>query len=321
MSTVFRKNNPRRPVDWRWQLADVALSQDIRIRRSRSDASIQKAIKLRRQINRCQNDNDYMRVLDADPDLYEAWVLFDDGEDRETRWELEARLLTDQPYTEMAKVLALSVKSIEYYEALFFNVRDRLECPSYITQVVLGKSIHAGLNERAYDVLWKMYGYWAGYCVLNSLIYRFNAPAIAENVEGVTAFWDDDGKAMLRQKSAIAVRTMPINWETQTEIVNLYLRMVEIERNAGEGGAGSEAVLANINTLFTQIPWTKHRPGIDFADPSDPIAVVDMTGRTLRASELAIIGTTKRMPKALEYLLETMSFPESTDDKDNKETQ
>jgi hypothetical protein len=321
MSTIFRKNNPRRPVDWRWQLADVIIARGGRVRRSKSDPQLQKAISFRRQLDRCQDDDDYMRVLDSAPELYEAWALFDDGEDRETRWELEARLLSQQPVADIAKAIALEPASVEHYEALFFNVRDRLESPSYISQVVLGKSIHSGLSERAYDVLWKMYGYWAGHHVLNSLVYRFNAPAIPEGADGVNAFWDDDAKDMLRMKSAIAMRTMPINWETQTEILNLYLRMIEIERNAGEGGAGSEAVLANINTLFTQIPWTKHRPGIDVVDQNDPIAVVDATGKTLRAHELSLIATDNQMPKALEYLLETMQFPESNDAEDSKKTQ
>lgn len=321
MSIIFRKTNPRRPVDWRWQLAEYLLNSGGRIRRSRLDSYIKQAISFRRQLNRCQNDDDYMRLLHAAPDLYEAWALFDDGEDKETRWELEARLLTPQTYQEIAKIVALEPEAVQAYEALFFNVRDRVESPSYITHIVLGKSIHAGLNERAYDALWKMYGYWAGPHVLNSLIYRFNVPAAPDAPDGVNAFWDDDTKDMLRMKSAIAMRTMPINWDTQIEILNLYMRMLEIERNAGEGGSGSETVLANINTLFTQIPWTKQRYNLEVADQTDPIAVVDMTGNTLRASELAIIAADKKIPPALEQMLNSMKFPESTDAQNDKETQ
>ena len=145
MSTIFRKNNPRRPVDWRWQLAGLALNNNNgRIRRSVSDAYIQKAIRFRRQIGRCCNDDDYMRVLDSAPDVYEAWNLFDDGDDRETKWDLEARLLTEQAYEAIGDMLGLTAATVEYYEAFFFNVRDRLHSPAYVSHIVLGKSIQAG---------------------------------------------------------------------------------------------------------------------------------------------------------------------------------
>lgn len=318
MSVIFRKNNPKRPVDWRWQLAGELLARQSRIRRSAADPMLQKAISFRRQLERCETDDDYLHLLTVEPHAYEAWALFDDNQDCGTKWELEARLLTQQTYAEIADTLALDTEAVRCYEGMFFNVSDRLRNPSYITQVVLSKSIHAGLTERAYDTLWKMYGYWAGHHVLNAIIYKFNAPAVPTSADGVRAFLDDDAKDSLRLKTILAARTLPVNWETQLEILNIYLRMTEIEKNAGDSRIKSEAMLTNINTLFTQIPWTKPRPGIDEVDQGDPVAVIDMSGNTLKASELAIISANKAVPPALLQLLGTIKFPEVAHAKDGE---
>jgi hypothetical protein len=322
MSTVFRKNNPRRPVDWRWQLADIALNNDGYIRRSRSDKYIQKAIRFRRQANRCLDDNDYMRLLDIAPDLYEVWNLFDDGDDCEIRWEMEARLLTDQTYEQIGEAVNLTPESVELFEAIFFNVRDRVHNPSYITHMVFGKSIQAGLTERAYDTLWKMFGYWGGVHVLNCFLYRFNAPAKPDTPSGMFAFADDDVKLSQRMKALIAARAVPVNWETQLEILNIYMRMLEMERNAGEGSGASETLVMSIGAVLTKIPWTKYRPGVDVVDETNPLSVIDATGHTLRADELAIIGTGQQMPQELNYLFRNMYFPEIEEDaQDNEKTQ
>jgi hypothetical protein len=318
MSTIFRKANPRRPVDWRWQLAGELIERGGRISRSRRDDELKVCRHFRGQLARCQQEVDYLQVMYAEPDMWEAWSLYADSDEKEIRWELEARLLAREPVEDIATKLAISVETAQLFESCFFNVQDRLDSPSYITQIVIGRSIHAGLNERHYDLLWKMYGYWAGSHVLDALIYRFNNPTRPENPEGTTAFWEDDTAETLRMKAAITMRTMPINWQTQEGIMNVYLRMLEMERNAGESGAGTEAVMANISSMLTSIPWHKHRQDIDVVDHSDPIAHVDAGQVSLRATELAIVGATGKVPPALEHMIAGLRFPEDTNDENDR---
>jgi hypothetical protein len=53
-----------------------------------------------------------------------------------TRQQVEARLLTGQSYDEIGSKLPATPKAVEYYEQLFFNVRDRLACKDWISNII-----------------------------------------------------------------------------------------------------------------------------------------------------------------------------------------
>lgn len=60
--------------------------------------------------------------------------------DRQLRDVLEAWLLTVEPFSEIANRFATDPLTIEFYEALFFNVRDRLSNKDWIAKVIRAPS-------------------------------------------------------------------------------------------------------------------------------------------------------------------------------------
>ena len=59
--------------------------------------------------------------------------------DVESRQILEASLLTTKSFAEIADQFATEPRAIEYFEGLFFNVRDRFSNSFWIRQVIRGR--------------------------------------------------------------------------------------------------------------------------------------------------------------------------------------
>lgn len=291
MKRELRAGNPRRPVDWRWQRIAQLAESEARISKTRDDTWVTKGKKFLQALNDCYTDTAHVVLAENSPDMYEAWALFADTHDRDTRWAIEARLLAREDYEVISRKIGYTPAQLEFYHQWFFDVHDRLACPDLITTVVLGKSVQAGLNEREYDCLWKMYGYHGGGDVLDMLINRF---APKNSAEKIIAFFKDDYKASLAMKGDLALRTMPINWQTQVELANLYMRMEEMERNEGRGGGDSEGIIANVKAFFTELPWGKASK----LPPSGNTAIDDLDSGSVavRANELTLLGTGHMSP-------------------------
>jgi hypothetical protein len=321
-SLEFRRSNPKRPVNWRWQRAGILAEGGRPVAKNIDDQHIARARRFRVQLNRATTDAHYMRILGADSDLYEAWYLSKDEDDSETKWEIEARLLARQSPDEIAGKVAVTAGTVEIYEACFFHVMDRLELPGYITHSVMGKSVQLGLSQRSYDLLWKMYGYWGGPLVLESLIYTFSRPSVPEHTDQVQDFWMNDVKDTLARKAAQAIRMVAINWQTGMEILNTYLRLCEMEKQAGDSSGGSEAVGAAVDAMMKGLPWSKplmtSQPNSNDMLAVSPelnqqIAYFDNKGIGLRSNELMLISS-GQIPQGFEHMLETAVFPEVTTD-------
>ena len=300
----FRKDNPSRPVDWRWQRAQQLIKRRQDIDRFVDDEPVREARAFCAAIGRRPNEDQLIRLADNYPDLYQAWRFSEQTEHELSHFEIEARLLASEPSESIALKCATTPGAVDYYESWFFNVRDRLNCPGYITNVVIGPAIHHGLSERDFDLLWKLFGYWGGAHVLDSIIYLGHSSTRPAKPEETAAFWADDIKQQLRMKTAITVRTMPCAFDQQT-IFETYLRCLELEKNAGVGGA-TEIILTNIDAFMKQLPWSA---GEEQKLVSKEIDKFDKLGVGLRSSELLMLGTGQQLPGLLE-MAETLKFPE-----------
>lgn len=308
-SLEFRRSNPRRPVDWRWQRACHLLESGGSLVKHRDDSEIKLAKEFRSAIQSATTENQHLAIMDKWPALYEAWNLYQSEEDHETRYELEARLLARQTGEEISLKLAVTPETTALYESVFFHVTDRLNVPGYVTHTVMGNAIQRGLAQRHYDLLWKMFGYWGGPLVLDHLIYQFNKPVTPDTKEGVENFWSEDVKQHLMLKSSLAARMAPINWQTSLEIVNMYMRLIEIEGNAGAGaGGGGDAAVRALDGMLSQMPWTKaiHRRT---PESNEVISYYDSKGVGLRSEDLLLVGSGGDLNPNRQALLEAAEYP------------
>jgi hypothetical protein len=164
--------NPFRPVDWRWLRAAALVESRRRPRPPHDDDWVVAAMRFRRWLR--QPD---VAARPSPPGLPEAHALYA-APPSFRRWELEAWLLTREPFEVVGAKCRLSQEVVEAYHAVFFDVRDSLDATAYILNVVIGPRRHSGLTEADVDVLLKMRAYSYGTAALEALLEYYRDPPV-----------------------------------------------------------------------------------------------------------------------------------------------
>ncbi len=303
----LRKEAPFRPTDWRWQMARLLREQSRRVSRRRVDEWVALAKRFQAGQLLCRTDWDALDLAERYPGIADARYLRDETGVQAHRWEIEARLLADDTPENIGRRLCIDPRAVMAYEALFFNVSDRLHHQGWIVHSVMGTSIHAGLNERQFDLLWKLYGFFGGPHVLDALINTFSGAPKATGPDQVGNYFSDDARGTVRRKSAIAARTMPVNGYTQQIILEIEQKYHEIEKiSSGTGQAGMLTDM--VGEVMKGLAWSVGR-----GTPDRPIHVMTAKADTFaaepRIGELLALasGRTDDLDE-----LETITFPEAT---------
>jgi hypothetical protein len=303
----FHPSNPFRPVAWRWEQARLLREKKIRTAAKTADRHTLMAYKFQLGMEKCKDDVDRWTLMEQYPDLYSAYLIHRRGDDEDRhplRFALEARLLSGQPEAEISDLLGISTSTVLIYERLFFNVKEKLRHNDYIMTCVLGPSVHAGLSDRDYDLLWKLYGYLYGPAVLDSFISTTSRKFRPETLNEVDAALADDARSALQRKVATVARTFVINPFSQSELLNIYARFLEVEKETNSGKA-QDVILQNIQVMLDKLPW---QSGGETIAANPHIADYDKSAMELRTEELLQVSVGKAITDAPET--NGLTFPE-----------
>jgi hypothetical protein len=169
--------NPFRPPDWRWRRALCLYEGRANPHSRRVDHWTRSAV---RHIARIDAGGipPGRRQTGTDGVLDDAHALkFSD--DPRCRWEVEARVLAGQEPTAIAASLGYSPDSIEAFEALFFNVGDRLDAVDYLVGFALDPRLYTGIAQDDLGAIVKLFGYYAGPQAVDALVRRWGWPTAA----------------------------------------------------------------------------------------------------------------------------------------------
>lgn len=298
------KNDPLRPPDWRWQRARWLRELNKYARKGHEDAETIVIKRYQALKSQCKNDLDYDRLKAKFPGIFHA-EEFHDREDLDIRWEIEARLLARESLEQIADKIGAPVEIVFWYEKTFFNVLDRIDNRSYICGVAMGRSIHKGLFERDYDLLWKMLGYGLGPHAIDSLTSRLTNPQHVLSADQVDAALQQQTDSFIHTKGWIAIQTMPVSYN-QATIIEFYLKMKEIQKNAG-GGDVTNLITNNIHAALTSLPFSTERATIALPQ----LNYYDEQSAELRADEMLAVGMGLDSPALRESV--KVSFPVAKD--------
>jgi hypothetical protein len=192
---------------WRWRLARSILDDadwaDLGV-----DAWVEDALAFLQALTRhplhvVQGLSNRFREIDA------ARTIF--STDDLSRWHLEARLLTGETLDTVASKCVLPLEVVRCYAAVFYDVRDRLDWPTYVICEFVGPKIHIGLEEDDFETFLKFYGYRGGGLILDWLVeFVKNPPVIPERID----LLDEQARVKLREallaKVVFAAATLPV---------------------------------------------------------------------------------------------------------------
>jgi len=187
-----------------------------------------------------RNDEDAVDKLEHEsPDICYAHALHYSA-DAEPRQILEARLLTSESLDLIAKRMGTSTKAIEYYEALFFNVRDRLDSDDWIRSVIRGNFHKAERNasngmdveQRGYAM--RLFAYYGGPLVLDAVIQGLSQAKMPNGVNGVAPWFEDVLDQLVRTSAAVAAATVSIDRKSMMRLLTLAMKHRTAVEPAGE---------------------------------------------------------------------------------------
>jgi hypothetical protein len=237
---------------------------------------------------------------------HDLWYTLGDGSNP-MRSEVEARLLADDNPVNIARRVATEVEVIEAYERLFFNVNERLVNRGYLMHCVLGPSIHLGFQASEYDLVWKLFALLGGPLAVDLMIDQSIGHARPERAGDLKYFVADVAQNDLRRVAMLALKTLRINNFNAVEIIDRFLKLVELERSGGggAGGVATEALKQNVHTMLVSLPFTVGRR----LGPVDvtPLGSYDDLPAELRYEEVMAISAGQDIPAR--GMLEMLAFP------------
>lgn len=286
------KNSPRREPHWRWLRAVQIDGGGLRASKALDGPTgfewIRRAVKLKRHFARSGGRHERLYALMLrDSDLFWAHSIWLE-EKAPTRWAIEARVLAGESDEEIADKVGTDVSVISAYIETFFDVREKLNKPDYVVNVVMADAVIRGLQERHYDLLWKMMGFHGGKHVLDAVINRFISIAKPDSPDLVAGFFQDSAINSVKYKAALAGMTVQINTHTQLPLIDSFVKYVEIERTTESATKAQTSIIDNIGAMLTAMPVTV---GTKLSSASVKLLPYDNGAAELRGDEMLILAS------------------------------
>lgn len=307
IQNAFR-DNPCRAPHWRWLRATQIDAGGKRASRKRDGAAgfvwIRRALRLKRHFEQASNRPEAIYALhERDPELFWAHSMWID-EKAPTRWAIEARVLAGETNEQIAKLLGTDPGVIDAYVNVFFDVREKMSHTSYVVNVIMADAVKRGLQERQYDLLWKLLGFHGGTLALDAAINKFTPINKPEKPEQVSGFFQDFAIGAMKYKSALATLTVQVNSQTQLPLIESFAKFVEIERTTESATKAQTSIVENIGAMLTSLPF---RVGTKL--DSEPIKMLpfDNGAAELNNSEMIVVATGGKLED--QPAIENLRFP------------
>jgi hypothetical protein len=244
----LRPGHSRRPAAWRWQLAEHLAAQ-----RECADHPLDRyaraAVRLCRHL--AQDESARQRVS---PTLLHAHAIWQQND--RVRWELEARLLADEPVAVIAMKVGVPQGVVAAYGKVFFDVADRLRSPSFITHLVIGPRIQYGLTAADVDTLWLHFGFWAGSHVIDAIIEEFDRSGQPDYGYLLDPAYSDADRSPLDRAihRAVRIRLMSLTEvAAAVQVCHMYWDMLEQEQSAQTQATAAEVLCQNAQGRVDEI--------------------------------------------------------------------
>ena len=180
------------------------------------------------------------------PDVAAA-VAIHEGEPT-TRRAVEAWLLAGEPIEAIARRCGVPVEAVAVYEALFFNVADRLTSTSYVLFCAIGPASYRGFDGDDTGAVLKWFGYMGGPRVLDFLLESPDAPGGPVPTEGHAIPPDEAARSARLRRMALASRSIPINQSTAMRLIRLDALQQEL--GGAPSRSSSDALSASLDAML-----------------------------------------------------------------------
>jgi hypothetical protein len=266
MLYAYQQHDPIRSPRWRFNRVEDIARNNRAPSRVQDDAQIREGVRFVRAWDRVKTEDDRDALLQSAMGLFYAYELHE-HEDPDVRFVVEARILAGQSDEQIASLNGALPETIYWYEALFYNVRDRLLAHDYIV-VRIHKQAHE--NESSHDIKIKQIGFFGGPVVLNDLLQGFaDGPRPADPAD-LPAYYDRMQRAKLRSKAFVSALDMDIDRHNVMQLLEVHCQLMEAQRGSPLTDEPSDATRA-VDGLLAELNWivSGKSAGLDKRPPTD----------------------------------------------------
>ena len=264
------------------------------------------------------------RVAQQLPGAYVAYMIYKQRNsshdaDRRLAFMLECRLLARQTNAEiLAEMTDLGglAETIDWYEAMFFNIRDRIEAHDWILDKALMPAIEehraraeamANANARVpnqplppkytvsdpyFDPLVKFLGYYGGPFVLELALSGFQNGSPATSREG-TSTWLDRAMAIgIKERSVVAAREFEVSKYNVMELFQVHTQLMAIEKSDETDVNKNAQIHEAVSAMLGELKWATGTEGANMVNATR-VGEFDNGAAELRDSEIHLLSAGK----------------------------
>ena len=233
------------------------------------------------------------------PGPYHA-LMIRDASNPDVRLFIECRLLARQSDDEIAQRVATTPEAIEWYEKMFFNVRDRFANTDGIAQKILGPARLRNLSN--FELPLKLFAYFGGPQLLDFVLTGFKNNEHLQNSEEIDEFLGDFIASNVRRRAAMAVQMFNVNKYNVMQLFDL-VRQIHADQKAAQDPTAMAAALAtNVRSFISGIEYTVGT-NVESGSQSQKISDYDESAAELRDDELMDVASGARDPKEVKALV------------------
>lgn len=287
----FQKYNLFRAPSWRWDRV-LSLVERERSRCSlRDDEYVREAKNFVTNYRRLSAENRVLLFPD-NPGLYYAYLIQEES-DPDVECVIQARLLAGQSAQTIADSVATIASTIEWYEALFFNVADRVKDKKmyrdWIVRTILGPAALRGIQDREFDLTAKMFGYFGGPIVLDAILHGLTVTEIPADKRDINQFFDNQFATLLKRKSTMAALNLQVNKFNVMQLFEIHTQLRTLEHTIREVDGATNEYEKQVQSMLLEIPWSAGTDGQE-AFAGTPILEFQSFAAELRTDEILLIA-------------------------------
>lgn len=262
---AYNRVDPYRAPRWRYDRA-AEMVQNRRIKRphpSRDDeptattfAFLRDWRRLARTSRAASHEARVINLYPKYPGLFLAYEAFLREHDDRSRTELEARILAGQDDATIETKTGFPAMAVDWYEKVFFNVRERLHQRRYIARHVIQPIVNTGLANLSFDLSAKFFAYFAGPTYLDFVLDQFVGPAFDPTSDDFLEYSDRLYETSVRLRSLPTVQFFEVNGFSLEQLLITHNQLLIEHRKPKEGGGGAgTSIEEGVQAMLNAIPW------------------------------------------------------------------
>lgn len=306
MHPLYQKFNSRRPLNWRFQ----RITQLLEARPPKpadprcDDQYIALGRRFMGKLLATSDPEEQQLLFPKNPGLFYAYELHQDVDQTQAQF-VQACILSGMSDEQAGRKCVELPSTIDWYEAMFFNVRDRLNSQYWIVKNCLGPAAERFLDDHGRQFTTKLFAYFCGPKMLDMQISGFSPFVDWRAMEDHEEVLDKHAAGTLRKRVACSLQTVEINRYNIVEMAALHVRLMEMAKAAKTGEEARTIIETNIAVMLDKLPWDVGKP-----DALGPAAARRYDGMCaeLRASDMMALGVGKDVD--IQEEIRTLRIPE-----------